>query len=58
MTFAQEEELKEHSTEHPPFNAGEICAYILAKYGQNYSASGAVKLMKQMGFVFKYLSRF
>ena len=53
MTFAQEEELKEHFTEHSPFKAGEICAYILAKYGQNYSASGDAKLMKLMGFLYK-----
>ena len=55
MTFAQEEELKEHFTEHPPRKAGEICAYILAEYGQNYSDSGAVKLMNLLGLVYKKL---
>ena len=53
LTFAQDEELKEHFTEHSPFKAGEICAYILAKYGQNYSASGADKLIKRMGSYIK-----
>ena len=53
LTFAQEEALKKHLTEHPHLKAGEICAYILAEYGQNYSASGAAKLMKRLGFVYK-----
>ena len=46
LTFAQEEALKKHFTEHPPLKAGEICAYILAEYGQNFSASGTARLMK------------
>ena len=53
LTFAQEEALKKHLTEHPHLKAGEICAYILAEYGQNYSASGAAKLAKRLGFVYK-----
>ena len=53
LTFAQEEALKKHLTEHPHLKAGEFCAYILAEYGQNYSASGAAKLMKRLGFVYK-----
>ena len=52
LTFAQEVALKKHFTEHPPLKAGEISAYILAEYGQNYSALGAAKLMKRIGFVF------
>ena len=50
---AQEEALKKQLTDHPPLNAAEIRAYILAKYGQNYSTSGATKLMKHMDFIHK-----
>ena len=50
---AQEEALKKHFTEHPPLKTDSICAYILAEYGQSYSASGAAKLMKRLGFVYK-----
>ena len=53
LTFAQEEALKKHFTEHPPLKAGEICAYILAEYSQKFSASGAAKLLKQHSFVYK-----
>ena len=51
LTVAQEEALKKHFTEHPPLKTGQICAYILAEYGQKFSASGAAKLMKRLGFV-------
>ena len=53
LTVAQEEALKKHFTEHPPLKTGQICAYILAEYGQKFSASGAAKLMKRLGFVYK-----
>ena len=53
LTFAQEAALKKHLTEYPHLKAGEICAYILAEYGQNYSASGAANHMKQLCFVHK-----
>ena len=53
LSIAQEEALNEHFTDHPPLNAAEIRAYILAKYGQNYSTSGVTKLMKRLGFVHK-----
>ena len=53
LSIAQEEALKKHFTDHPPLNAAEIRAYILAQYGQNYSTSGATKLMKRMGFIHK-----
>ena len=53
LTFAQEEALRKHFTEHPPLKAGEICTYILAEYGQNFSASGIFKLLKRLGFVYK-----
>ena len=39
LTVAQEEALKKHFTEHPPLKTGQICAYILAEYGQKFSAS-------------------
>ena len=45
LSFAQDEALKKHFTEHPPRNAAEVCGYTLAEYGQNYSASGAAKFM-------------
>ena len=53
LSFAQEGVLKKHFTDHPPLNAAEIRAYILAKYGQNYSTSGAIKLLKRQGFMHK-----
>ena len=53
LTVAQEEALKKHFTEHPPLKTDSICAYILAEYGQSYSASGAAKLIKRLGFVYK-----
>ena len=53
LSIAQEEALKKHFADHSPHNAAEIRAYILAKYGQNYSTSGVTKLMKQLGFAYK-----
>ena len=57
LSIAQEEDfpntLKKHFTDHPSLNAAEIRAYILAKYGQNYSTSGVTKLMKHLGFMHK-----
>ena len=50
---AQEKALAEHFANNPPNNTGEICAYILAEYGQSYCASGAAKLMQRLGFVYK-----
>ena len=50
---AQEKALTEHFTNNPPNNADEICAYILAEYGQSYCSSGAAKLMRRLGFVYK-----
>ena len=50
LFIAQEEALKKHFADHSPLNAAEIGAYILAKYGQNYSTSGVTKLMKRPGF--------
>ena len=53
LSIAQEEALKKHFADHSPHNAAEIRAYILAKYGQNYSTSGATKLIKRLGFAYK-----
>ena len=53
LSIAQEEALKKHFADHSPHNAAEIRAYILAKYGQNYSTSEVTKLMKQLGFAYK-----
>ncbi len=53
LSSEQEQALKAHFTEHPTRSADEVCAYILAEYGQNYGASGAAKLMRRLGFVYK-----
>ena len=53
LSIAQEEALKKHFADHSPHNAAEIRAYILAKYGQNYSTSGATKFMKRPGFAYR-----
>jgi transposase len=53
LFLAQEKALIEHFTNHPASNADEVCAYILAEYGQSYCSSGATKLMHRLGFVYK-----
>ena len=53
LFVAQETALKEHFTKNPAGRADEVCAYILAEYGQSYCASGAAKLMRRLGFVYK-----
>lgn len=50
---AQETALAAHFSNNPASCTDEICAYILAEYDQNYSASGAAKLMHRLGFVYK-----
>ena len=45
LSIAQEEALNTHFTNHQPLNAAEIGAYILAKYGQNYSTSALQGLL-------------
>ena len=42
-----------HFTETPPLKTDKIYGYILGEYGRSYSASGAAKLMKRLGFVYK-----
>ena len=53
LTFEQEKALKKHFTDNPPSDTHVIRAYILAEYGQQFSISGATKLMKRLDFVYK-----
>ena len=53
LTVEQETSLKTHFTANHARNADEVCAYILAKYGQSYCPSGAAKLMHRLGFTYK-----
>ena len=53
LSVEQENVLKAHFTEHPARNADEVCAYVLAEYGQSYGPSGAAKLMRRLGFEYK-----
>ncbi|MFT4916918.1 MAG: hypothetical protein ACI9C3_002791 [Yoonia sp.] len=39
--------------EHLARNADEICAYILGEHGKRYSAAGATKMMRCLGFAYK-----
>ena len=51
--MTQEQALKPHFVDHPARNVDAICAYILAEYGQSYSAAGCAKLMRRLGFLYK-----
>ena len=53
LSLEQERATQAHFTEHSARNADEVCAYILAKHCKSYSASGAAKLMRRLGFVYK-----
>ena len=53
LSVEQERVLNAHFTENPARNVDEICAYVLAKYGQSYSPSGAARLMRRLGFEYK-----
>ncbi|MCP3971727.1 MAG: IS630 family transposase [Rhodobacteraceae bacterium] len=53
LSVEQERVLKAHFTEHPARNVDEVCANVLAEYGQSYSPSGAAKLMRRLGFEYK-----
>ena len=55
LSLEQERATQAHFTEHSARNAYEVCAYILAEHGQNYSSTGAAKLMGRLGFVYKDL---
>ena len=53
LAMEQETSLKSHFTKNHARNAHEVCAYILAEYGQSYCPSGAAKLMHRLGFTYK-----
>ena len=53
LSISQEQAVKDHFSEHPARDVDEVCAYILSHYGQNYSPSGAAKLMRRLGFEYK-----
>ena len=53
LSVEQERATQAHFTEHSARNADKVCAYILAEHDQSYSASGAAKLMRRLGFVYK-----
>lgn len=53
LSSEQENSLKAHFADNLARSAVEICAYILAEYGQRYCPSGAAKLMHRLGFVYK-----
>ena len=53
LSVTQEQALKSHFADHPSRNVDAICAYILAEYGQSYSAAGCAKLMRRLGFLYK-----
>lgn len=53
LTVAQEQSVKDHFSEHPARNVDDVCAHILAEYGQCYSPSGAAKLMRRLEFEYK-----
>jgi hypothetical protein len=53
LSLEQERATQAHFTEHSARNADEICAYILSEHGKSYSASGAAKMMRRLGFVYK-----
>ncbi|MCP4009772.1 MAG: IS630 family transposase [Proteobacteria bacterium] len=53
LSFELEAVLKEHLTLHPPRSTNEVRAYVENKFGQEFSRSGAIKLMARLGFVYK-----
>ena len=53
LTVDQEQAVKDNFSEHPARDVDEVCAHILARYGQSYSPSGAAKLMHRLGFEYK-----
>ena len=53
LSESQEADLINHVMSHPMRCTGELRAYILDVYGVRFSHSGAIKLMKRLGFVYK-----
>jgi transposase len=53
LSFKQECELIAHLAACPPRSTNEVRLYIQNSYGQEFSRSGAIKLMARLGFVYK-----
>jgi len=53
LDFDQERAIKEHLVDHPVCSTNEIRQYIFNTFGQEFSRSGAIKLMGRLGFVYK-----
>ena len=53
LDFKQEAALKEHLRAEPARSTLEVRHYVLRSYGQEFSHSGAIKLMGRLGFVYK-----
>lgn len=53
LTFAQETELKAHLADAPVRDTNEVRRHIAGRYGQDFSRSGAIKLMHRLGFVYR-----
>ncbi len=49
----QEQALKARFVEHPARTADEVCVYGLAGFGEACISSGAVRLMRRLGFEYK-----
>lgn len=53
LSCDQEQKVKEHFRQNPPRNTGEVRAYIREAFEVEFSRSGAIKLMKRLGFSYK-----
>ncbi len=53
LTEEQEQALKARFVEHPARTADEVCVYGLAGFGEACTSSGAVRLMRRLGFEYK-----
>jgi transposase len=53
LTTSEQLELSWHLEGHIYLTAKEICAYVLAKYGIDYTPKGMTSLLHQMGFSYK-----
>ena len=53
LTRAQEAALMAHLATHPPRNTNEVREHIRRTYEQDFSRSGAIKLMARLGFEYR-----
>ena len=53
LTVDQKQAVKNYFSASPVRDVDEVCAHILAEYGQGYCPSGAAKLMSRLGFEYK-----